>query len=293
MRREGDVRLLCDVARPDAVVVTTGTSTMDEFVYFMDLTVRSQKPVVFTGAMRPWTEWLRGRRAWVVLAVTAAHHGVQGVVEAHYGRSNVGAQDLADRLRPPGAGLDRRVVRDDHDLAPGDDPLSHYLREGWVMGLSPHPVFDPAWYVRQTGDLGPVPPLVHYLDEGWKAGVSPHPLFDVEWYLGDNPEVATANLEPLTHFLAVGGEEGRSPGPWFDTAHYVAERGDAGFGRLGPIDLGQLHPPLTEDLGRVPNGSHHHRRHRGQGGVRGRRHPGQHARRGSHPTHASDAGAAP
>jgi L-asparaginase len=39
----------------DAVVITTGTQLLEELAYWLDLTVRSPKPVVVTGSMRPWS----------------------------------------------------------------------------------------------------------------------------------------------------------------------------------------------------------------------------------------------
>jgi L-asparaginase type II len=42
-------------AAVDGIVVTHGTNTMAETAYYMNLTVKTDKPIVFVGAQRPWT----------------------------------------------------------------------------------------------------------------------------------------------------------------------------------------------------------------------------------------------
>ncbi len=59
----------------DAVVVTVGTTTMEEFAYWLDLTVQSPKPVVLTGAMRPWTVIGTDAHANLFNAITLAASG--------------------------------------------------------------------------------------------------------------------------------------------------------------------------------------------------------------------------
>jgi GT2 family glycosyltransferase/glycosyltransferase involved in cell wall biosynthesis len=76
-------------------------------------------------------------------------------------------------------------------------------------------LFDAVWYREQYGYLlAPGEnPLAHYLAHGVEEGLNPSPGFNTRYYLENNPDVAEAGVNPFLHYVLYGREEGRHPLP--------------------------------------------------------------------------------
>lgn len=67
-------KILTEQPDIDGFVVTHGTGTLEQTAYFLHLTVRSDKPVVVVGAMRPWSAVSTDAHLNLINAVRVAAH---------------------------------------------------------------------------------------------------------------------------------------------------------------------------------------------------------------------------
>lgn len=135
--------------------------------------------------------------------------------------------------------------------------VARFLIAGDAAGERAHLLFDPAWYRQRNPDVQAVPPLQHYLLAGGWELRSPHPLFDPVFYLSQWVPADVEDVTPLTHFLNVGGAAGVSPHPLFDAFHYLRARPDvaaAGMNPLlhyvtvSPLDAADPHPLFSNQF---------------------------------------------
>ncbi|WP_334163266.1 hypothetical protein [Phenylobacterium sp.] len=128
------------------------------------------------------------------------------------------------------------VGQSDELAETGENPLVHYLRQGWREGRDPHPLFANAWYLNRTPGApeAGIAPLLHYVTTGAAAGADPHPLFETAWW-GLEPRRASAAHDPLSDFLRTGGPMRRSPTPRFDPDHYLAQAGGDPAAAASPL----------------------------------------------------------
>ncbi|RUA02326.1 MAG: hypothetical protein DSY89_03010, partial [Deltaproteobacteria bacterium] len=103
-------------------------------------------------------------------------------------------------------------------------------------GLSPHPLFDPAFYLSQNPGLAESGAnlLVHYLSSTDPG--DPSILFDTAFYLSHYRQARESSLPPLVHYIVKGAGNGLNPNRLFDSGHYLRSTPDlTGTGAGNPL----------------------------------------------------------
>src|SRR5262249_9243495 len=75
------------------------------------------------------------------------------------------------------------------------NPFLDYLNSGARLGRTPNAAFDAKGYTYENPEVADAfggNALLHYVMKGRATKKSPHPLFEPEWYLAANADVAAA-----------------------------------------------------------------------------------------------------
>lgn len=123
-----------------------------------------------------------------------------------------------------------------------DDPLTHFDEVGGRQGVSPHPLFDAAYYLDANSDVkcGRDNPLRHYLMHGDKENRNPHRLFNTSYY---KSRAGISSDNGLLHYVRIGGRS-IDPHECFDTKYYLSK-----IGCILPMRMSALEFYLTDNHG--------------------------------------------
>ena len=131
-----------------------------------------------------------------------------------------------------------------------DHAARHYLQEGAARGLSPGPLFDGPWYLKNNADVAAAGqnPLLHYLNDGCSEGrpicpfadpvalaqIEGSDLFDAEWYRTTHVPILPP-YQAARHYLRAGKVLGMNPGPLFDGEWYLGNNTDVAGAGSNPL----------------------------------------------------------
>jgi O-antigen biosynthesis protein len=86
-----------------------------------------------------------------------------------------------------------------------DDAVRDYLRAGRGQGWSPHPLFDPGYYVARGGPHRMLlEAFAGYVSVPARRRLTTHALLDVDAYLAATPQALSYPGGPIEHYLSLG-----------------------------------------------------------------------------------------